>query len=226
MIGSKMLFDVATNSRTGSSRPEISIAVVLAEVQPGTGDQIVDDAGHQHLAGQGAGRDALGDVQREARTDPSRISISPVCTPTASRMPSVFAQRAKLEGAPDCASRTVEARGDLGAADADRNSAVARDRLDGLLDADDRCVRPSDDRRAARRSGRRTHPRHHKLARKRWSRAAFAGQKFLDLIDDAIGIAGPDRMIASGNLDKARAPGFLRRDRGRRRSLPARQSAR
>ena len=41
-------------------------------------------------------------------------------------------------------------------------------------------------------------------------RRAHAGHEFLDLIDDAVDIAGPDRMVAAGQFDKTRAPDFFR----------------
>src|SRR6266849_9970937 len=38
----------------------------------------------------------------------------------------------------------------------------------------------------------------------------FPGEKFFDLVDDAVDISGPDRVIPTGHLDKARPGNFLR----------------
>ncbi len=48
----------------------------------------------------------------------------------------------------------------------------------------------------------------------------FAGEKFLDLVDNAVDVSGPDGVIPTGHFDKVRPGDFLRKPASRRKLDP------
>ena len=124
----------------------------LDEMQAGTRDQIVDDAGHQHLAGGGAGRHALGHVQSETR-DRSVADIDLAGMHAGrERKLELFRGLLERECAADRPRAPVEARPDRFAARFDQMTAVAGDGLRRLFAQAIDALMPKLGRRAWRRA--------------------------------------------------------------------------